>query len=314
MRNRLFFLYCLSLCAACSNPSAAKTTPDAATADQLTSADGSADAPAAAIDAGTDAVAPVDATAAHPAADECAAMAVVVCGRLKDCCAAPAGAGCVAAQTAACMKAGFAQIEDGAAAGSIARDPARHEACQKAMTASLVACDLTGVVAARKLCLSAWIDKAAIGQACDAGTAIACAGGSGRCDPKASPTDLSCAKAGGEGDGCKLSQPCGVDFECLNTNLTRAMKCGKPGSTCELSDKCPESLACVSGKCVAPTDSSAGLPCEVTQTESCGVTNWCDSGTCKVRVAKDGACVKDSECAAGLSCQAKKCASKLCAI
>ncbi len=313
MRKQLIFLLSLGLLAACSSAAGTKTTPDAAAADAQTAADAAADAGAdAAADAAAD-TAGTDAAAATPATDECAAMAVVICGRLKDCCAAPAGSGCIAAQTAACLKAGYAQIEDGAAAGSIQRDATRHAACQKAMTSSLLACDLAGVVAARERCLYAWIDKAALGDACDAGTAIACAGGSGRCDPKASPTDFSCAKAGGDGDACMLSHPCNVDLACLNGTLTRMMTCGAPGSTCNLSDKCPEGLACSGGKCVAPSGTNAGNPCDVAA-DDCGMTDWCDAGTCKARAAKDGACAKDGECAAGLSCQAQKCAPKFCAI
>ena len=290
--------------AACGSTSAtggdASAVEDAATADATSGADGAADGGATADGATTDGAmadgaAPSDASASvdvptaatSPAVQQCGEIAAQLCAAAKTCCDAGTSATCVADQTEACLKAGFAGLDDPSAAGTVHPDPVRAAACSSALDAAAKGCDRVAFQAARRLCLLAWTDAAKVGDDCAATAPIACDGGAGRCDPVTMDT-YTCKKAGADGDGCKLGAPCGIALECLNSTLTRAMKCGKPGSTCHLSDVCPQGAKC---------DAS----------ESC--VPWSDGG-------KTGAaCKADGDCAVGWACSAgATCAPSLCGL
>lgn len=192
---------------------------------------------------------------------------------------------CVAKETEACLKVGFAGIDDASAAGTVTLDIKRQAVCDAELDSAAKACDRVGMIAARARCLLAWGDKAKVGEDCSATAKIGCDGYQARCDPIT--TDLyKCQKAGGEGDGCKLGSPCNITLECLNTNLTRDMKCGKPGSTCHLSDSCPQGFQCKAEVCEAWTGGGQ------------------DSAVCK----------GDADCAVGWACVSGKCATAFCGL
>jgi len=287
-----------------------------ASADALASEVAGDAASAGDADAVTDAsgaeVAEARAAGPGPAESECLALAKKTCAAVAGCCGKAAGPGCVDTELAACLKAGFGAIEDAAVAGAAVQDVARHKACLADLDAAFAACDRGAAQRARNRCLLAWTDLAVVGETCGAQTTIACAGGSGRCDPK-SPPDHVCVKAGDQGDSCKLTAPCHIDLACRNTELTRATVCGKAGSTCHLSDKCPEGKACDNGTCVHPGAPPSGQACGSGPTP-CGVLGYCATDDkCATRKEKGTACSGD-QCAPGLECLGGTCKPKLCAL
>ncbi len=276
--------FALVLLAACGTKAAADaTTTEDVTLDVASSDTQDAVADAAGptqTDAGGD-----TAVKLSPAAQACADMAAQICSTAKTCCTAGIGPDCATTQIDACMKSGFAGIDDASAAGVVKLDAVRGKACQDALDAAAKSCDYVGLQAARHQCLLAWLDTASKGDQCTASAPIACDSFSGRCSPVT--VDLyTCKTAGATGDKCSTTELCGVDLECLNGTLTRSMTCGKPGSTCNLSDTCPQGTQCAAGNC----------------------TPWDGGG-------KDGVtCKADNECAVGFKCDVVKCAPSLCGL
>ncbi len=278
MTKRLFLA--LALLAACGSKAATEAAIDAA-------------ADVAPADAGFDAAGPLDtgadvAVQLSPAAQMCADIASQVCITAMACCQAGTSADCVANETAACLKVGFAGIDDASAAGVVKLDATRGKACHAALNAAATGCDYLGIQAARRQCLLAWLDSASKGDTCTATAPIACDSFGGRCDPVTTDS-YACRKAGADGDGCNLGKPCSIDLDCLNTKVTRATVCGKRNSTCELSDACAQGFKCSSGFACEPWDGGG----------KSGVT-----------------CKADNECAVGFACNANsaKCAPSLCGL
>lgn len=282
MRRFVIPVVCVAVWA-CGEDGGSKAGSDAATpadtaADSATTADTAATADTTTGDATTTADTTTTDTTSAPTPSEaaCQALAQQYCDAMAKCCGAPAPGNCLAAQEQACMKAGYLAIEDAAGAGDLKLDAARDQACKQAVTQALSACDRQAFERARKLCLQAWTDSVAIGETCHATAPLACAQGKGTCDPKTTD-EFVCAKAGSEGDGCKLGSPCGVDLECLDTQLTRAKVCGKPGSTCHLGDDCWDGWVCESGKCAK--DPKA-IPASCQADGDCPTTHGCKGGKC----------------------------------
>ena len=266
----------VALLAACGSKAAAESGVDAA-ADAAPGADAAGDA----LDTG-DASADV-VVALSPAAQMCADIGAKIAATAKTCCTTLAAGDWAGIQTDDCMKAGFGGIDDASAAGTVKLDATRGKACEDALAAAAKACDYAGLQAARHLCLLAWLDTSKVGDDCTAAAPVACGGFVGRCSPVT--VDLyACKTAGTTGDKCGATQPCGVDLECLNGTLTRAMTCGKPGSTCNLSDTCAQGFQCDAGACKP----------------------WVGGGT-------EGAlCKADTDCAIRFVCGAGACVESLC--
>jgi hypothetical protein len=271
------------LTAACGTKTAASATTDVV-ADVAAADAEDAAADLTVNDDGMDAVAPK----LTPAQQMCTDIATQICGAAKTCCTAGVTKDCVGAEYNACLKVGFEGIDDASAAGVVKLDATRGKACQDALNAAAKNCDYVGLRAARHLCLLAWLDTASVGDQCTASSPVACDSFAGRCDPVTTDS-YACRKAGGDGDGCNLGKPCGVDLDCLNTKVTRATICGKPASTCELSDACTQGFKCDPSYACAPWDGGGK-----------------DGVTCKA----------DNECAVGFKCDINsvKCTPSLCGL
>lgn len=275
----------LALLAACGTKTAADATTTTDVAADVALADDAvedATGPTTTVyDAGAD-----TAVKLSPAAKQCSQIAAQICGAAKSCCKAGVGADCEANETEACMKLGFAGIDDASVVGVVKLDAGRAKACQVTLDAAGQSCDYIGMQAARRQCLLAWLDSASKGDQCTATAPVACDSFTGRCDPVTTDS-YACRKAGADGDACNLGKPCSVELDCLNTQVTRATVCGKPNSTCEISDACAQGFKC-----------SSGFACEP----------WADGG-------KDGAtCKADLDCAVGLKCDGAKCGQSLCGL
>lgn len=262
---------------------AAAETSDAATVDSAVDAATDSGGPSTSVfDGGPDKAAPI---ADSPAVKMCQDIVSQICKAAKSCCAAGVSMDCEANETADCLKLGFGGIDEASAAGVVKLDAGRGADCKAALTAAAKACDYVALKAAERRCLMAWLDSASKGDKCTATAPVACDSFAGRCNPVTTDT-YTCSQAGAAGDACKPTQLCGVDLECLNGNLTRDMKCGKPGATCHLSDACAQGFQCVADACQPWTGG-----------------------------AKDGgACKTDPDCAVGLTCSGGKCGPSMCGL
>jgi len=256
-------------------------------------AQGDAQAPqdtAADTGASSDAVATEDAAATDvaepplPSAVACAALAKTACSAAADCCQTQS-ASCEASVADQCDK--LLQGLDDALLADALTLPADATACANGVAAAAKSCDAQAIERALGSCLLGYSDKAAVGQPCSALAPVGCGAGKGRCDPKG-PAFYQCQQAVGEGDACKLSQPCALGLECLNTNLTRALVCGVPGSTCNLGDACWDGWRCDQGSCVQGDEPG--------------------------KKANAEACSADADCQGILLCQQGKCVPKVCGL
>jgi hypothetical protein len=280
MKNAKWLM--LALLAGCGTKAAADaTSAEDAVADiaAVDDAVGDATGPTTTVyDAGADTAAADVPVKLSPAAQMCADIGAQIAAAAKTCCNSLAAGDWATVEADLCMKAGFAGIDDASAVSVVKLDAARGKACKEALDAAAKNCDYLGLQAARHQCLLAWVDTASKGDQCTATAPVPCDSFSGRCDPVTTDT-YACRKVGVEGDACKLGSPCGVDLECLNGTLTRAMTCGKPGSTCNLSDTCPQGFQCTSGACVAwAAGGKAGATCK--SNADCAVSFVCSAGTC----------------------------------
>jgi len=217
-----------------------------------------------------------------PSYKACTALASTICSNSADCCSS-APSTCVDRWNTACLKL-FSGLDDALLANALTL-PSDPTACANGLQAAAQACDQGAVERAMSQCVLGYTDPAALGAPCEALAPIGCGAGAGRCDPKG-PTFYQCQKAVGVGDACKLSQPCAVGLECLNTNLTRALVCDIPGATCNLGDSCWDGWTCDQGLC-KPGDEPG-------------------------KKAKGQACSTDDECQGILTCQAGTCQPKIC--
>lgn len=272
----------------CGEDAKPAAKPDAAATDTAggdTSSDASSDDAAADATAGSDAEASdSEAPPEPPSVATCAALAKTACTAAADCCTTQPS-GCEAHWKKACGKL-LGGLDDALLASALTL-PADPTACANGVAAAAKACDAQGIERALNSCLLAYTDTAAVGQPCSALAPVGCGAGAGRCDPKG-PAFYQCQQAVGEGDACKLSQPCALGLECLNTNLTRALVCGIPGSTCNLGDACWDGWRCDQGSCVQGDEPG--------------------------KKAKGEACSADADCQGTLLCQQGKCAPKVCAL
>lgn len=226
-----------------------------------------------------------DATAdssASPAESACTALASAICAGAQSCCGGTAPATCQADWAKACLKLGWADLDEALSAATLQKDSARSGACQQAVEVAVQNCDRQAASRALGLCMRAWVDPAKLGEPCAAPVELPCAGGSGRCTAKTIDAYV-CTNAVGEGASCSLTQPCKVGLECLDSGLTRAKTCGKPGSTCNLADKCWDGWQCEAGACVK---ASASAPATCAKDEDCPGTHACAAGKCSPKLCQ----------------------------
>ena len=219
-------------------------------------------------------------SSASPAESACTALASAICAGAQSCCGGTAPANCQATWAKACLKLGWADLDEALAAATLQKDSARSSACQQAVEAAVQNCDRQAASRALGLCMRAWVDPAKVGEPCAAPVELPCAGGSGRCTAKTIDAYV-CTNAVGDGASCSLTQPCKVGLECLDSGLTRAKTCGKPGSTCNLADKCWDGWQCEAGACVK---ASASAPATCVKDEDCSSTYACAAGKCSPKL------------------------------
>ncbi len=279
----------LALLTACGADPAATPAADTGAASDSGDTSSTGDAGPASDSAGTDATSAdtadtdtADTAAASPAEGACTALATAVCSGAQGCCGGAAPAGCQADWSKACLKLGWADLDDALSAGTLQKDAAADSACQQAVQAAVAGCDRQAASRALGLCMRAWIDPAKVGEPCAAPVELPCAAGGGRCTAKTIDTYV-CTNAVGEGAACSLTQPCQAGLECLDSGLTRAKTCGKPGSTCNLADKCWDGWQCEAGACVK---ASAAAPASCAKDEDCPTTQLCGGGKCAPKLCQ----------------------------
>jgi hypothetical protein len=219
-----------------------------------------------------------------PSYKACAAIAGSICKESFGCCANK-GSICGDRWNTACLKL-FSGLDDALLANGLTL-PADPTACANGVQTAAKACDEGAVERALSQCVLDYTDPAALNAPCQALAPIGCGAGAGRCDPKG-PTFYQCHKAVGVGDSCKLSQPCAVGLECLNTSLTRALVCDIPGATCNLGDNCWDGWTCDQGLCKPgdePSKKAKGQDCSTDN--DCQGTLSCQSGKCQPKICKD---------------------------
>ncbi len=259
---------------------------DAGSAKDLTMVDAPQDS-ASATDAAADA--PIDSadTVVMVTFGElvCTNMAKAACDQVPTaCCGGTTPAGCVDKLRTLCLKLGYGALDTeivDAGAGptppaGLAITDTLTFAANAAAASAMKTCDQQALIRAFKEHFQALIDSAEIGSPCHFAIDLACAKGKGRCDPKTSDVYV-CASAVGEGDSCKLTQPCQLGLTCANTALTRATVCAKPGTTCQLSDTCWDGFVCAGGNCVAE---NVTVPVSCTMDSACPGTMNCTNGKC----------------------------------